>query len=159
MLYFESLVAMNFHAGTHLVVPLIGLLVMLSSAPLLVTAVQCPAESVVNENGSLIYRPLSPGSDIADPVYDPGVIGGWYSLAAGFVDVVRSGSLPYGEYNITCIMPSFKLPTYWAQGIIIYLVRIIIYYLVTSCPRPYFFCYREITHTHVHCVAKCLVTS
>lgn len=72
---------------------------LISSAPPL-EAVQCPRDSVsVDDDGSLMYRPLSPGTADIDPSYDPGAIGGWYSLAAGFVDVVRSGSLPYSEYH------------------------------------------------------------
>ena len=84
-------------AGARLV-PLVGLVMLLSSTPPLVGSVDCPAESVtVSSNGSLAFRPLSSGADNTDPTYNRGAIGGWYSLAAGFVDVVRSGTLPYGE--------------------------------------------------------------
>lgn len=92
-------VGMMFHAGARLL-PLMGLVVLLSSAPPLVGSVNCPANSVMVSNGTLMFQPLSPGSDNIDPMYNPGAIGGWYSLAAGFVDVVRSGSLPYGEYGL-----------------------------------------------------------
>ena len=88
---------MEVPAGSHLLLSLMGIISILSSSPLLVRAVQCPAESVTVSNGTLMFRPLSPGTNTEDPVYDPGVIGGWYSLASGFVDVVRSGTLPYGE--------------------------------------------------------------
>lgn len=89
---------MKLLAGTHLPLTLVGALLVLLSAPHLARAVQCPSDSVlVGSNGTLVFRALPPGSDNSDPVYDPGAIGGWYSLAGGFVDVVRSGSLPYGE--------------------------------------------------------------
>ena len=85
-------------AGARLF-PLVGLVVLLSSTPLLVKSVTCPEKSVmVSGNGSLTFSPLSPGADNIDPTYNPGAIGGWYALAAGFVDVTRSGTLPYGEY-------------------------------------------------------------
>ena len=58
----------------------------------------------VRRNGSLSFRPLSPGSDDTSPsyMYNPGVIGGWYSLSSGFIDTVRSGSLPYGIIHKLC---------------------------------------------------------
>ena len=93
----NTLLAMEVPSGSRVLLPLMGVILMLSSAPLLVRAVQCPAESVSVDNGTLTYRPLSPGTETEDPVYNAGAIGGWYSLASGFVDVVRSGSLPYGE--------------------------------------------------------------
>ena len=106
---------MKLQAGAHTPLMLLEALVMLSSTPLLVRAqdvscpsdtLRCPSESVkVGSNGSLMFRPLSPGSDNPDPVYDPGAIGGWYSLAAGFVDVVRPGTLPYGEWHDTTPSP------------------------------------------------------
>ena len=85
------------HAGNHRLLPLVAVVLsLLSSAPLM-GAVQCPRDSVTVDNGSLVFRALSPGTANTDPNYDPGAIGGWYSLASGFVDVVRSGSLPYSE--------------------------------------------------------------
>ena len=74
------------------------LVLLLSFVPLLVVrALQCPKGLVsVDDDGSLTFRPLSPGSEDSIPSYDPGVIGGWYSLSSGFIEVVRSGSLPYG---------------------------------------------------------------
>ena len=71
------------------------------SLPLAVT--QCPdvSVSVNTTSGSLIFRPLSSRSTGGNPDYDPGAIGGWYSLASGFIEVVRSGSLPYGKYTST----------------------------------------------------------
>ena len=89
---------MEIHARTNAFLSQMAVVLLLSSAPLLGGAVQCPASSVsVNSNGSLMFRPLSAGSDNVDASFDPGVIGGWYSLSSGFVDAVRSGSLPYGE--------------------------------------------------------------
>ncbi len=58
---------------------------------------QCPAETVTEVDGELIFGPLSPGSGAVDATYDPGTIGAWNALANGFVDAVRSGSLPFGE--------------------------------------------------------------
>ena len=69
-----------------------------SSLAVLCSALRCPDEPVsVSSNGSLIFRRLSTRSDGSEPSYDPGAIGGWYSMAAGFIEVVRSGSLPYGR--------------------------------------------------------------
>lgn len=60
--------------------------------------VQCSGRQFVTRtpSGSISYSPLPAGSGLVNSTYDPGVIGGWYSLARGFVDVVRPGSLPYG---------------------------------------------------------------
>lgn len=91
---------MNLQAVARTSLMLLEALLVLSSAPLLVRGVQCPSDSVlVGRNGTLVFRPLSPGSDNSDPVYDPGAIGGWYFLAAGFVDIVRPGTLPYGKWH------------------------------------------------------------
>ena len=48
-------------------------------------------------DGTLDFEELPAGADPVQPEYDPGPIGGWYSLAGGFVDAARPGSLPYGE--------------------------------------------------------------
>ena len=49
-----------------------------------------------NSNGTVTFTGLPAGSGPVSSNYDPGAIGGWYSLASGFVDAVRPGSLPYG---------------------------------------------------------------
>lgn len=88
---------MTAHAGTSQLLALAVVFLSLLTTPPLLEAVQCPRDSVSVNNGSLMFRPLSPGTANTDPNYDPGAIGGWYSLASGFVDVVRSGSLPYNQ--------------------------------------------------------------
>lgn len=89
--------AMAAHAGTSQLLALAVVFLSLLTTPPLLEAVQCPRDSVSVNNGSLMFRPLSPGTDNTNPSYNPGAIGGWYSLASGFVDVVRSGSLPYSK--------------------------------------------------------------
>lgn len=59
---------------------------------------QCPTETVTEVNGELVFGPLSEGSGPVDATYNPGTIGGWNALANGFVDTVRSGDLPFGEW-------------------------------------------------------------
>ena len=77
----------------------IGVGFFLSFVSLAASAAQCPAVPVsVNDDGSLTFRPLSTRSGDTGSNYDPGAIGGWYSLPSGFIDAVRSGSLPYGEH-------------------------------------------------------------
>ena len=88
---------MGARAWTSQFLAVVVLFPSLLATPPLVEAVQCPRDSVSVSNGSLMFSPLSPGSANTDPNYDPGAIGGWYSIASGFVDVVRSGSLPYSE--------------------------------------------------------------
>lgn len=80
---------------------LVCLLLLASFTPFFVRAqLQCPKGLVsVDSDGSLTFQPLPPGSKDSTPSYDPGMIGGWYSLSSGFIDVVRSGSLPYGIIN------------------------------------------------------------
>ena len=90
---------MGAHAGTSRFLVVVAVFLSLLTTPPLLEAVQCPRDSVSINNGSLMFRPLSPGTANTDPNYDPGAIGGWYSMASGFVDVVRSGNLPYSEYN------------------------------------------------------------
>ena len=76
----------------------IGFALLLSVVPLAVRTLQCPDVPVQRlSNGSLVFRPLSAGPQESNPIYDPGAIGGWYSLPSGFIEVVRSGSLPYGN--------------------------------------------------------------
>ena len=59
--------------------------------------IQCPARpATLNSDGTVTYSPLPSGSDLFNNSYNPGAIGGWYSLASGFVDAVRPGNLPYG---------------------------------------------------------------
>jgi hypothetical protein len=72
---------------------------------------QCPSGLVtVFPNGTADFGSLPAGAEDVDPVYDPGPIGGWYSLARGFVDVVRPGSLPYGMYVcLVCIADGLAL--------------------------------------------------
>jgi hypothetical protein len=89
--------AMEIHAGTSQLFSVVAVFLSLLTTLPLSEAVQCPRDSVSVSNGSLMFRPLSPGTANTDPNYDPGAIGGWYSMASGFVDVVRSGSLPYSE--------------------------------------------------------------
>ena len=58
---------------------------------------QCPVNRVdVLDNGTVLFGPLSPGSGPVDASYDPGAIGGWNSLANGFIDAVQSQPLPFG---------------------------------------------------------------
>ena len=98
--------AMTAHAGTSRLLALAVVFLSLLTAPPLLEAVQCPRDSVSVNNGSLMFRPLSPGTANTDPNYDPGAIGGWYSLASGFVDVVRSGNLPYSElHEVYLLLP------------------------------------------------------
>ena len=62
---------------------------------------QCPASFVnVFSNGTADFDSLPAGAEDVEPVYDPGPIGGWYSLARGFVDVVRPGSLPFSMLSV-----------------------------------------------------------
>ena len=59
---------------------------------------QCPvAQLRILPNGSVVFDPLPAGADFVQPTVDTGPASGWYALAAGFVDVVRPGSLPYGK--------------------------------------------------------------
>ena len=58
---------------------------------------QCPVNEVtVLDNGTILFGPLSAGSGPVDASYDPGAIGGWNSLASGFIDAVQSRPLPFG---------------------------------------------------------------
>ena len=91
---------MEAHTGTSRLLAVVVVFLLLTTLPLSET-VQCPSDSVSVSNGSLIFRPLSPGTANTDPNYDPGAIGGWYLMASGFIDVVRSGSLPYSEQSVT----------------------------------------------------------
>ena len=92
---------MGAHTGTSQLLAVVAVFSLLTTTLPLYEAVQCPSDSVSVSNGSLIFRPLSSGTANTDPNYDPGAIGGWYLIASGFVDVVRSGSLPYSEQSIT----------------------------------------------------------
>ena len=99
-LYFPTwcvITAMIALAGISQLLAMAVMFLALLGAPPLLEAVQCPRDSVSLSNESLLFRPLSPGTANTEPNYDPGAIGGWYSIASGFVDVVRSGSLPYSE--------------------------------------------------------------
>jgi len=58
----------------------------------------CPAELIVVSNGSVDYSELPTTTPVSIPVYNPGGIGGWYSLVGGFVDGIRPGTLPYGKH-------------------------------------------------------------
>lgn len=59
---------------------------------------QCSAELLqISPNGIITFSPLSEGSGPVDASYDAGAAGGWYALANGFIDAVRSGGLPFGE--------------------------------------------------------------
>jgi len=70
----------------------------LSVVSLATGAIQCPANPATrNADGSVTYSPLPSGSSPTNASYNPGAIGGWYSLASGFVDAVRPGSLPFGR--------------------------------------------------------------
>ncbi len=70
---------------------------LLALASVVMAQQQCPADSVTEENGQLIFAELSEGAGLVDATYDPGSLGAWNSLANGFVNAVRSGGLPYGE--------------------------------------------------------------
>lgn len=69
--------------------------------------IQCPDSILTfNPDGSVDFGSLElpSGADPVDPSYNPGPAGGWYALAAGFVNVVRPGSLPYGWcVNMQCL--------------------------------------------------------
>ena len=79
----------------------VGVIVLFSVIVTLNALTYCPSGLVsVSANGSLIFQSLSTRSRDNSSNYDPGAIGGWYSLPSGFIDVVRSGSLPYGEKTI-----------------------------------------------------------
>ena len=66
---------------------------------------ECPQQPVTrNPDGTLTYSPFPPGTDSLDTSYNPGAIGGWYSLASGFVDLIRPGSLPYGKCSKLCVV-------------------------------------------------------
>ena len=60
---------------------------------------QCPSNAgpVRNVDGVLVFDSLASNQDYDIPDYDPGPLKGWYAMANGFNDVVRPGSLPYGE--------------------------------------------------------------
>ena len=58
---------------------------------------QCPANLITVVDEVVTYSPLPASSPDLDVEYDAGAISGWYSLASGFVNVVRPGSLPYGK--------------------------------------------------------------
>ncbi|XP_064382780.1 prominin-1-like [Halichondria panicea] len=68
---------------------------LLALASVVMAQQQCPADSVTEENGQLIFAELSEGAGLVDATYDPGSLGAWNSLANGFVNAVRSGGLPY----------------------------------------------------------------
>ena len=54
--------------------------------------------NVVFDNGTISFAPVPTSTGSFSPVtYDDRGLGGYYGMANGFVDVVRSGSLPYGE--------------------------------------------------------------
>ncbi len=58
---------------------------------------QCPNRQVeFFPNGSVNFDPLHSGNGMVDATFDTGPARGWYGLAAGFVNVVRPGDLPYG---------------------------------------------------------------
>lgn len=56
----------------------------------------------VDGNGNLVFPPLPEGGTDFTYEYDP-AIGGWYDLANGFVDMVRPGGLPYGEFIVVLL--------------------------------------------------------
>lgn len=85
------------HLGSK--VKVLGLLVLVSLIVPNGGQIQCPANLLTYfpNNSTVIFNPLPPGAENTMPEYDPGPIGGWYNLAARFVDAVRPGSLPYGK--------------------------------------------------------------
>ena len=49
-------------------------------------------------NGTIVFAPLPTGMEEFVPAtYDARGLGGYYAMSNGFTDVVRSGTLPYGE--------------------------------------------------------------
>ena len=75
----------------------LGLLCVLQLS--LAQDISCPAELLVNSNGTLEYSELPTTTPVPVPGYDPGAIGGWFNLAGLFVDAARPGTLPYGKYT------------------------------------------------------------
>ena len=56
--------------------------------------------NTVFDNGTISFAPVPTSTGGFSPsVYDARGLDGYYAVANGFVDAVRSGSLPYGEYN------------------------------------------------------------
>ncbi len=66
---------------------------------------QCPSQPLTILNGTIAFTPLSEGSGPVDASYNASLVSRtWFSLANGFVDIVRNGGLPYGAlcvYNYT----------------------------------------------------------
>ncbi len=96
---------------------------LLALASVVMAQQQCPADSVTEENGQLIFAELSEGAGLVDATYDPGSLGAWNSLANGFVNAVRSGGLPYGE-GIQQIdnarhVSSFIIPLFYITVIVV----------------------------------------
>ena len=74
-------------------------LMLISLVSICCGQIQCTRSYVTQSpDGELEFEGLPPGAPNVGPRYNPGPVGGWYSLAGGFVDVVRPGSLPYGKY-------------------------------------------------------------
>ena len=48
-------------------------------------------------NGTIIFAPF-PTTEFVPATYDARGLDGYYSMSNGFTDVVRSGTLPYGEW-------------------------------------------------------------
>lgn len=56
------------------------------------------SENQVLENGTIVFAPLPTASqEFVLVTYDARGLDGYYSMSNGFTDVVRSGTLPYGE--------------------------------------------------------------
>ena len=55
--------------------------------------------NTVFDNGTISFAPVSTTTTggFSPSVYDARGLDGYYAMANGFVDAVRSGSLPYGE--------------------------------------------------------------